>query len=436
MYIDELIRNKFYFILDKLKGGVVLSNVKVLANFENYSSEKKNMIIAEKLDILLDDIIENVEFYQNKKSFESLPIIDKKMISQNVEAFYSKRFIKQNLVEVHTSGSYGTPLSYYLTPNKKKYQLAEVIYFGRKAHYDVGVRHGYFRSNPHKSNLKFWIQNETFFASKILSTDFLNKGIKNLKKKKIKVLIGFPSAITYLAKGCLERGYTAKDFNVKGVITSSENLTSQQREIIKNAFNCEIHSRYSTEELGVLAQQYETEGSFHFNTCNYIVEILDLQEDRSVGIGEIGRIVVTDLHSNAMPLVRYETGDLGILEEFLFEEKGWVSKMKQLSGRKVQLLYSTKGDILYPLYFDTIMDNYNCFIQYQIIQEAEKEYVINLVVNNEFVEESFDLDVFRNLFYNWLGDDATILVQFVDDIEKLPSGKRPYVINRYKMFTV
>ncbi|MDM1405485.1 phenylacetate--CoA ligase family protein [Myroides marinus] len=434
MFIDEILRNKAYFTIDKIKGGIVSKRINELNAFDTLEDFEKVIVINKKLTLLLEDVRVNTAFYLNKELFNEFPIINKKTIIKDVNAFISNKYSKENLVPVHTSGSYGTPLTYYLTPEKKKTQLAEVILFGRKSGYDVGIRHGYFRSNPHKSKFKFWLQNETFFASKVLNEDFAIRGIHDLKKDKLKSLIGFPSAIAFLAKNCIEKGYKASDFKVEGVITSSENLTPQQRDVINKAFDCKIHSRYSTEELGVIGVQYEKNGVFELNTCNYIIEVLKLEKDETVSIGEIGRIVVTDLYSNAMPLVRYETGDLGVLGEFICEERGWAKTISQLSGRVMQIIYSTNNDVLYPLYFDTIMDEYNVFGQYQIIQYTRINYTVKLVPNGLFMDNNFNKNGFIKKFNDWLGADAIIEIEFVDDIEKLPSGKRPYIINKYKQY--
>lgn len=438
MYLDEYLRNKIYFFIDRIKGKKINNLIKKIDIKLNYSNEVKIQLIEDDLKNLLFEVNKFVPYYKNNKflDFKNLPIITKNIISQNVREYISSKYTKDEVVVVRTSGSYGTPLDYLLTKEKKQNQLAEVIYFGRKNNYDVGIRHGYFRSNPHKTKFKFWLQNETFFASKNLNQNFLKKGVLNLKKNKIKTLIGFPSAISYLAKYSLDQGYTYKDFKVNGVITSSENLTKYQRDVIREAFNCEVHSRYSTEELGVLANEYNEDSGFVINTANYIIEVLALDSDKSVNIGEIGRVVVTDLNSFAMPLIRYETGDLAKVKKFLCVDKGWVESLESLSGRTIQVLYSTKDEALYPLYLDTIMEKYTCFAQHQLIQYDRCNFLIKLVKNSNFCSSKFNLDTFKTQFFEWLGTDAKLKVEFVEDIEKLPSGKRPYIINNYKKFDV
>jgi len=226
----------------------------------------------------------------------------------------------------------------------------------------------------------------------------------------------------------------AKKYHVSGVITQSENLSKNQREVISEAFHCPVHNRYSTEEFGVLGMEYDQESGFEMNCCNYIIEVLDLHKDEPVKEGEIGRVVVTDLHSNAMPLVRYETGDLAIVGSYLDNERRWVGNLSELSGRTVQILFNTKGNPLYPLHLDEIMDPYHSIAQYQLIQQGQKDYTIKLVLGKKFQERTFDIDKLKAELNQWLGDDALITITYVEYIEQLPSGKRPYIINKYQTF--
>ena len=433
MSLGEYIRNKGYFILDRLRKETLASYVHELEKFDQV--EQPYSLIQEKLSHLLSIAQKTTVFYQGQvKGVDLLayPVIAKKQLREKMDQFLSSKHQKSQLVKVSTSGSYGTPLVFYLTKQKKKRQLAEVIHYTSKSGYRIGVNHGFFMSSQRKSNFRLWLQNETFFASKHLDQDFLERGRKKLKANRIKYLIGFPSAINLLAQYCTDQGDSPKDFAVDGVITCSENLSQNHRDTINTAFGCKIHSRYGTEELGVLACQYTSDSGFAINNCNYIVEVLHLDNDQHVEPGQIGRVVVTDLHSEALPLIRYETGDLAVLGKVFEENKTWARSLDVLSGRTVQILYDTIGNKVYPLYFDNIMDNYPYFAQYQLIQETEKEFVLNLVPNMK-IQISKDINVaLVNEFQKWLGKDAEIKLVLVNDIVRLPSGKRPYIINNLK----
>lgn len=427
------LRNKAFYFLDQFKRPSIRTMIIDRKAWKQHQS--KELHLQQKLSEFLKKAATDTEFYKeyvNASALNLFPVINKVTLIQIATRLRSKAYPDSKVVTVHTSGSYGTPCNFYLSKNKKRRQWAEVLFYGEKSGYQVGVKHAYFRSNPPKGKLKFFIQNEYFFASKVLDDSFAENARQQLLKKKIKTIIGFPSAIAYLATYCLKNQDKSSQFAIEGVISCSENLTNQHRDLIEKVFGVSVHNRYATEELGILGYQYKKEGVFYLNTAHYIFEILHLDKDEPVKIGELGRVVVTDLYSDAMPLIRYETGDLAILEAVFTEQSSWATQLKAFSGRSVQLLLSTAGKQLYPLYFDTIMDAFPYFAQYQLIQETKTCFTIVLVPGFNFKDEQFDKKIFLIPFKNWLGQEAEIEIRFQSDIEKLSSGKRPYVINRLK----
>lgn len=431
MTIGEYIRLKAFKFINQLKRDSIQGYLNELENFE--IEEDKYEVVKNKLHEFLHRAQNSSGLYKEKKNEYNLnayPVITKKFISNNLELILSKAYSKQDLKKVTTSGSYGTPLSFYLTPDKKKRQSAEAIFYSKKANYEVGIYHGYFRTKLSKSKIKRWLQNEYFICSKVLGEAFFTDTRALLKKKKIKVLIGFASAIGMLAEFCIDKGDKQEDFSIYGVLTFAETLTSKQQYNISKAFGCKVVSRYGTEELGILGYQEDREKGFILNTCDYIFEVLKLHEDVSVLPGEIGRVVVTDLHSDALPLIRYETGDLALLGEVFLENNGWAKSLKSLSGRVIQIINAPNGDKLFSLYFENILEKYRIVSQYQLIQETEKEFILRIVPKVIFKPEDFSEPELLLDMKTWLGNDAQINIEIVEDIEMLPSGKRPSIINK------
>jgi phenylacetate-CoA ligase len=92
------------------------------------------------------------------------------------------------------------------------------------------------------------------------------------------------------------------------VRTIGETVTAAMRERVYAVLGVPVADTYSSQELGTIAIQAEGDESYHVMAENYIVEILD-DAGEPCAQGETGRVIVTDLHNYAMPLVRYETGD-------------------------------------------------------------------------------------------------------------------------------
>jgi phenylacetate-CoA ligase len=96
---------------------------------------------------------------------------------------------------------------------------------------------------------------------------------------------------------------------VRQFITSTEAVDRELRDAARRAFGAVITDRYSCEEVGWIALQCPRRPHYHALGATVIVEIVD-DAGRPCAPGETGRVLLTALHSYAMPLIRYEVGDL------------------------------------------------------------------------------------------------------------------------------
>ena len=155
---------------------------------------------------------------------------------------------------------------------------------------------------------------------------------------------------------------------------------------------------------------------------------MQLDNDLPVQDGSAGRIVVTDLYNFAMPLIRYDTGDIGRMA--IKSECGMGAKVLTLvEGRRVDCIFSSSGKALSPYVINNTMWQFREIAQYQFIQKGANSYELRVVMmegrnaNTERWLESLR-------FY--LGEDADIEVIIVNDIPLLASGKRKQVVNNYR----
>lgn len=249
---------------------------------------------------------------------------------------------------------------------------------------------------------------------------------KVIKSTRVKSLIGFPSAISSIAQYCIDRGNEPKDFNVSGIIISGESLYDNQRKTIEEAFGAVYLSRYSTEELGVLAHECKDGHNHHINVASYHVEIMRLEQDIPANPGELGRIVVTDLFSYAMPLIRYETGDLGIMGDKC--HCGFNTPiLESVEGRSLEAILTTDGKKISPFFVNPIMKDYNEIVQFQFVQTDKDKYTLKIVgtLDNKRLEQ------LRTKYLEVIGKDAAFTIEVVEEIPTLRSGKRAYVVNEY-----
>jgi phenylacetate-CoA ligase len=120
-------------------------------------------------------------------------------------------------------------------------------------------------------------------------------------------LVTFPTNLRALAYAALERGLRLPE--LRQACTYAESLPGGLRELVHRAFGVPLADIYSSEETGPIAFQCPRhEDRYHVQSENLIVEVVD-EAGTPCPHGVAGRVLVTDLHNLATPLIRYEIGD-------------------------------------------------------------------------------------------------------------------------------
>lgn len=244
----------------------------------------------------------------------------------------------------------------------------------------------------------------------------LCKTIRNNKVVSMRAYASwYDKIVEYLEKNT-ER---ADDYrNVKVAISSSEALNEDTRIKMKKLTGVPIVECYASEEAGVMGQQKIDDTNYYLNHASYVFELLKLDIDELAKYGELGRIVITDLYNYAFPLIRYDTGDTAIMEKGNERSNGW-DYISKLYGRKLDLVYDTKGNPTHPMNFTRVLKNIPQIIQWQLIQKEERSYHLKLNT-----KPGIDLVYVEKEIKTIVGDDAHITFEMVDHIPVLASGKR------------
>lgn len=115
-----------------------------------------------------------------------------------------------------------------------------------------------------------------------------------------------PMVAADLAVLALERGL---QIELEHILCQSERVSPRHRALCLAAFGAPIIDRYTCEESGWIALQCPEHGQLHVVNPSVLLEIVD-DDLKPCPPGVIGRVLLTSLHSYAMPLIRYDLGDL------------------------------------------------------------------------------------------------------------------------------
>lgn len=131
-----------------------------------------------------------------------------------------------------------------------------------------------------------------------------------LEQAKPHCLVAAPAQLALLLKHFPDRGPQG----LAGILTSAEPLDDALGLALRRAWQCEILDHYGlTETAYGCAVECPAHQGFHVRELDVLIEIIDISGRKVLAQGEEGEVVITTLQRQAMPLVRYRTGDVACL---------------------------------------------------------------------------------------------------------------------------
>ena len=417
----EQLRNEFWSE-DIKKGGLIYNQYNQIKDV--IQKEDVDWVMARYKDIK-QHAIDNTEFYKSYSADDEFPVVDKMSILKNYDSHKAKSNYDTPIHISSTSGSTGTPFSVIQNFTKRNRNIADLKVFGELCDYPSHERMVFFRVLSEK--LRRTPEQEE--RENIFYVDSSDLGVQHLEQmrcvlldKKPRIVFSYASTLVELAKYIQISDTAPEEFGITSVLTAGEGLSEENRKILEKAFGAKVYRRYSDMELGILGQDNGDGGAYRLNFGSYFFECLKVDSDQPAAEGEVGRIVITDLFNYAFPMIRYDTGDLGIMSS----GEGAFPVLKEIYGRKRDCVYSVDGRLISPAKISVSMwgaDNIN---QWQFIQETQNKYTLKLNVSGEASVEQI-IEKFKGI----LGIDAIIEVEFVDEIPVISSNKRRAVICNY-----
>src|SRR5262249_8028755 len=133
-------------------------------------------------------------------------------------------------------------------------------------------------------------------------------------------------------------------YRPRGIITSAMVLHNWQRRVIEEVFACRVTNRYGCEEVSLIACECERHEGLHVNADNLLVEVL--RDGRPAAPGEPGSVVVTDLSNRAMPLLRYQVGDVAVATDRLCPCGRGLPLLERIEGREADYVVTPSGRLI------------------------------------------------------------------------------------------
>ena len=175
-----------------------------------------------------------------------------------------------------------------------------------------------------------------------------------IEKMGTSVLFGTPSYVYNLAKE-LDLSDKAKE-KMKSILVGGEGLPEHRRKVIEENLGGEVFINYGLNEFGGgIGSECSKHEGYHIFTNSY-VEIIDPKTGEHVEKEEYGELVLTSLTREAMPLIRYRTGDISRIIDGECDCGLKLTRIDYLKGRADDRVVIGAAEKFYPIVFDKLLD--------------------------------------------------------------------------------
>jgi len=436
---------------DRLRGTATMRCLAELEQTQWWSRDRIMELQSQRLQTLVTHAYETVPYYQRvfderqlkpqhiqtPGDLAKLPELTKALMRGNFAHLLARGLRRNELLRRSTGGSTGEPLDFYRT--KSDFfgwgSAAELRAYGW-AGYELGEKCAVvWERYPYASAkdrvlrpLRHRLQRIVGINAVGMSPETLPSYARSLERLQGGFIRGYPTAIYTLARFVESQGNLT--VRPRAIITSGEDLYDFQRGLFSKVFGCQTFSHYGSNEAHAIASECPEHSGYHISAENVIVEIVD-DEGRPVPVGKEGRILVTNLHSLAMPFLRYDTGDAGILSSNVCPCGRGLPMLATMNGRTADVIVTASGKSIPGV---ALAWNFLASLgieQFQIVQDSYDKVTVRLVLDRESRQESIQgrVDTVLSEFGSILGAEFHIAVDVVDEIDPSPSGKRRFVIS-------
>ena len=430
-------------------GGAFNTQKNLFLEREFFTEEEWFNYQTKVLRSLLRHALKEVPFYKNKyvslnksaiewDSFtvdhlKELPFLEKDEFRKFGETtLLAENFDKEGTF-LSSSGSSGTPTKIYFSKTfHQTWQAALEVRMrswagvtfetprgmigGRRVVPDADDKGPYYRYN--------WFEKQTYFSAYHISKANVKDYLEGMIRNKVQYMTGYAFANFELALLIENSGLMAP--KMKAVITSSEKLTTEMRDVLSRVYQCNVFDSYSgNEACGLITESPENKLLFSPDTG--IMEILD-DFGNEVQPGEEGELVFTGLLNFDQPLIRYRIGDRAIkAKNQLTLSERHMQVVEEIAGRIEDKISTRDGRTM--VRFHSLFYDLPNLQKGQLIQEDYESYVINLQIEEGYNKRTSE-EIITKRLNSQIGNNLQIEFNYFDKIPVGPNGKFRAVISK------
>lgn len=404
----------------------------------HWSSERKQEWMLKRLRFIVRRAARETLYYrelfkevgfdpQSDFSFEDysrLPVLDKDGIRSAGNNLVSQAVPAEQLQKDSTGGSTGKPTEVWLGPEERGWRESGRERFLERAGIQTGTRTAFFwghhldpvAQTSLLERFHAFESNARWFDCFRLSKEVLERYHQEFERWRPACIIAYASALASLAEYVLEKGYRPV-YPSRAFVTGAEKLLPAQRENIEAAFKRPVHERYGGRDVGGMGFQIDPARtlSYEIDWANILLEPETHEADSA--------ILVTKLHADGMPMLRYRVGDMGRFPEGSLPGHPALT-LREVLGREADRIWLPDGRWVAGVQMPHMLKDYPVR-EFMFLQRPDYSVELRVVPRNGFGEES-RRQILATVAANLPG--LKVSLALVEDIPRTKANKlRPVI---------
>lgn len=363
------------------------------------------------------------------EDFSRIPVLEREDVHEAGMKLVTDYLPREQLQKDATGGSTGTPTEIWLGPEEIGWRDSAGEHFKTLVGAPEGTRTGLLwghhldpvASDRLRDRYYAFATNIRWFDCFRLSPEVLDNYHREFERWRPRCIVAYASALGSLAEHVKEQGYRP-NYPTRCFVTGAEKLLPHHREIIEEVFNRPVHERYGSRDAGYVALQLDPRRSldYYVDWSNIIVEpeTCDAESD----------ILITKLHADAMPMLRYRIGDIGHFSEA--SRPGHPSfTLREVVGRATDRIWLPDGRWINGIEMPHLLKDFPVR-EFNLVQRSDYSIELNIIPKDGF-GESCRKSILATLAANLQG--LSVNIRLVEDIPRTKANKwRPVMteVNR------
>jgi phenylacetate-CoA ligase len=361
--------------------------------------------------------------------FASLPVLERDDLRNAGRSIISGRVPAGQLKRDATGGSTGRPTEIWMGPEERGWRESAGDTFLAKLGVPTGTSTALLwghnldpvASNSLRDRAYNFVNNIRWFDCFRLSADRLEAYHREFEQWGPACIIAYASALGHLAEFLVEQGIKPT-YPTRRLITGAEKLLPQHREIIETVFEVPLHERYGSRDIGYIGYQMDPALAlgFEIDWANLLVEPETEAPESS--------ILITKLHADAMPMLRYRIGDVG---RFAAGQKPGhpAFALGEIVGRDTERIWLPDGCWIHGVQIPHMMKDFPAR-EFMLVQHEDYSVDLKVIAGPGF-DDSHRAEILSIVSANLPG--LRVAVEIVEEIPRTAANKwRPVVseVNR------